>query len=68
MKYKLHTKETASEKSKSLLDNSLKAFSMIPNLHAVMAEAPALLEGYQVLHDLFQQTSFDKEVDISMIY
>ncbi len=61
MKYKLHSKETAPEKSKSLLDNSLKTFGMIPNLHALMAEAPALLEGYQVLHDLFQQTSFDKE-------
>lgn len=32
---------------------------MIPALHAVMAEAPGLLEGYQELHRLFTQTSFD---------
>lgn len=34
---------------------------MLPNLHAVMAEAPTLLEGYQVVHELFQQTSFNAE-------
>jgi hypothetical protein len=48
--FTLHTKESAPEASKSLLDNSEKAFGMVPNLHAVMAEAPTLLEGYQVLH------------------
>ena len=34
---------------------------MIPNLHAVMAEAPGLLEGYQHLHALFLDTSFSAE-------
>jgi len=61
MKFELHTRETAPAASQPLLDNSLKAFGMIPNLHAVMAGAPAMLEAYQALHQLFQQTSFDAE-------
>ena len=61
MKFELHTRETAPADSQTLLDNSLETFGMIPNLHAVMAGAPAMLEGYQTLHQLFQQTSFDAE-------
>ncbi|MEL6767880.1 MAG: carboxymuconolactone decarboxylase family protein [Pseudomonadota bacterium] len=48
----LHTPETAPEGSKPLLEGSVKAFGMIPNLHAVMAESPAHLEAYQSLHSL----------------
>ena len=59
--FKLHTIETAPEQSKPLLEKSVKAFGMIPGLHAVMAESPQLLEGYQLLHQLFQETSFDEE-------
>jgi len=59
MKFKLHTQESSPADSKPLLDASLKAFGMIPNLHATMAEAPNVLEAYQTLHQLFQNTSFD---------
>ncbi|NME70724.1 carboxymuconolactone decarboxylase family protein [Flammeovirga aprica] len=60
--FKIHTIETAPEKSKGQLENSLKAFGMIPNLHAVMAESPAILEAYTTLHRLFsQETSFNAE-------
>ena len=59
--FKLHTQETAPEESKLLLEKSVNAFGMIPNLHAVMAEAPALLESYQEAHRLFQETSFNAE-------
>ncbi|WP_137167409.1 carboxymuconolactone decarboxylase family protein [Salinimonas lutimaris] len=59
--FTLYDESNAPEKSKALLGESQKAFGMIPNLHAVMAEAPALLEGYQKLHELAQQTSFNKE-------
>jgi len=61
MKFKLHTLETAPIKSQSLLKNSLKAFGMIPNLHAVMADSPPVLEAYQRSHELFQKTSFNAE-------
>ena len=56
-----HDRQTAPEDSKPLLENSVKDFGMIPNLHAVMAEAPGLLEGYQHLHALFLDTSFSAE-------
>ena len=59
--FTLHDKQSAPEDSKALLDNSINAFGMIPNLHAVMAEAPGLLEGYQRLHQLFLDSSFDDE-------
>jgi alkylhydroperoxidase family enzyme len=61
MKFTLHTLETAPAPARPLLENSLKAFGMIPNLHAVMAESPQLLEAYQRLHELFTQTSFNAE-------
>ena len=59
--FTLHDKNTAPAESKDLLDVSIKAFGMVPNLHAVMAEAPGLLEGYQRLHQLFLDSSFDDE-------
>ena len=59
--FTLHDKESAPAESKDLLDVSIKAFGMVPNLHAVMAEAPGLLEGYQRLHELFLDSSFDDE-------
>lgn len=59
--FTLHDQDSAPEDSKPLLENSQKAFGMIPSLHAVMAEAPGLLEGYQRLHALFQDSSFDKD-------
>ena len=59
--FTLHDKDTAPEQSKPLLDNSHKAFGMIPGLHAVMAESPGLLEGYQQLHQLVLDSSFDND-------
>lgn len=59
--FTLHTIDSAPEKSKPLLENSQKGFGMIPGLHAVMAEAPGVLEGYQVLHQLVLDSSFDND-------
>ncbi len=60
--FTLHTEDTAPAESQPLIENSRKAFGRLPGLHAVMAEAPALLEGYQILHKLFQtKTSFDAD-------
>jgi alkylhydroperoxidase family enzyme len=61
MTYPLHNETTAPEASKPLLAESRKAFGMIPNLHAALAESPAALEAYKNLHELFQQTSFDAD-------
>ncbi|MEI6896861.1 MAG: carboxymuconolactone decarboxylase family protein [Psychromonas sp.] len=59
--FTLHTIESAPAKSKPMLEQSLNDYGMVPNLHAVMAEAPALLEGYQTLHKLFTESSFNAE-------
>ncbi len=60
--FTIHTAETAPEESRPLLETSQQTFGRIPGLHAVMAEAPALLEGYQQLHKVFaEKTSFDKD-------
>ena len=59
--YPLHTLETAPEKSRPLLEASQKETGMIPNLHAVMAESPSVLEAYQTLHQLFLDSSFDDD-------
>jgi len=59
--FKIHDMQTAPEDSKPLLENSIKAFGGIPNLHGVMAEAPTALKSYQVLHEQFLNTSFTAE-------
>lgn len=58
---KIHTIETAPEKSKSLLEKSQSAYGYVPNLHGVLAESPELLEAYQNLHELFTNTSFNND-------
>ncbi|SLN65259.1 carboxymuconolactone decarboxylase family protein [Oceanibacterium hippocampi] len=59
--FTLHDEATAPEGSKALLTKSKNAFGRIPGLHAVMAEAPGLLEAYQRVHELFVNSSFDKD-------
>ncbi|MCO6383424.1 carboxymuconolactone decarboxylase family protein [Oceanicola sp. 502str15] len=60
--FTLHDETTAPAESLPLIEKSKKAFGRLPGLHKVMAEAPALMEGYQVLHGLFQNnTSFEKD-------
>lgn len=58
---KIHNMETAPEGSKELLENSQKAYGMIPGLHGVLAGAPGILEAYQTLHQLFADSSFNDE-------
>jgi alkylhydroperoxidase family enzyme len=58
---KVHNIESAPEASKPLLENSQKAYGMIPGLHGVLAGAPGLLKAYQDIHQLFTETSFNNE-------
>lgn len=58
---KVHTIQSAPEASKSLLENSNKAYGMIPGLHGVLAGAPGALEAYQTIHQLFVDSSFNNE-------
>ncbi|MFD1551274.1 carboxymuconolactone decarboxylase family protein [Putridiphycobacter roseus] len=58
---KINTLESAPEESKALLEKSIKANGMIPNLHGVLAGSPGLFETYQTIHRLFLASSFNKE-------
>ena len=58
---KIHDIKTAPEGSKALLENSQKAYGMIPGLHGVLAASPELLKAYQELHQLFTETSFNND-------
>lgn len=48
-----HTEDTAPAESLPGIAKSRQVFGFLPKLHAVMAEAPALLGGYHALWDLF---------------
>lgn len=58
---KVYNIETAPEGSKSQLEESVKSFGMLPGLHGVLAGSPETLKAYKTIHELFTQTSFNKE-------
>ena len=58
---KVHSIESAPTDSKPLLQDSLKAYGMVPGLHGVLAASPQLLKAYQTLHELFTNTSFNAD-------
>lgn len=64
---KVYDLETAPEASKPLLEKTIKGFGMVPNIHGVMAGAPALLEAYQTIHKLFMCTSFNED-EITVVW
>ena len=63
----IHTEDSAPEASRSLLTDSKQAFGRVPGLHAVMAEAPGLLEAYKTAHELFANSSFDED-EITVVW
>ncbi len=58
---KLHTIDSAPEKSKALLQSSIDNFGWVPNQSAYMSESPSLLAAYQRAHDLFIESSLSEE-------
>ncbi|MEE2877621.1 MAG: carboxymuconolactone decarboxylase family protein [Pseudomonadota bacterium] len=60
VEFTLHTPATAPEGSRERLENAEKSMGFVPALWAAQAEAPALLEGYQTLANIFDKTSLDK--------
>ena len=52
------TIESAPEKSRPILQNVKQAFGFIPNLMAVFANNPSVLEGYLALDGVFEKGSF----------
>jgi len=53
--FTIHTVETAPAEARPRLEGAIKAVGFVPNLYATMAEAPALLEGYQTLAQIFDK-------------
>lgn len=58
MSYPVHTIETAPEPAREILTAARKYYGFLPNLLAVMSEAPALVKGYTTLSRIFDETSF----------
>ena len=52
----VHTLDTAPEACKPMLEESIKAFEILPNLNGIMDASPQVRESYKVLHDQFQKT------------
>jgi uncharacterized peroxidase-related enzyme len=57
MKLTVHSETTAPDASKPILEGVRKAYGFLPNMLGTMAEAPALLKGYQTLGKIFQESS-----------
>jgi len=65
--FTIHDESTAPDGSKELLDKARKQVGFVPNLHAIMAEAPGLLQAYRAINDLFVKSSFSKE-EITVVW
>lgn len=57
MRYTVHTIDSAPSGSKEILANALKSLGFVPNLYAVMSEAPALIKAYASISKIFEETS-----------
>lgn len=58
MKFTLHNKTTAPIGSREWLIAIEKRFGFVPNVFAVQAESPPMIEGFQALHRTFETTAF----------
>ena len=56
--FPLHSAETAPEGSKPILGAVQKNWGFVPNLIRLLADAPAAVEAYTSLGEIFEKTSF----------
>ena len=56
--FTIHNTDSAPTNSKALLDEVQTRYGQIPNVYAVLAEAPIAVEAYDVLADLMMRSSF----------
>ena len=63
-----YEKDNAPEESKPLLENSEKAFGMIPNLHKILAEAPITYKTYNQAYDDFLKNSGFSKLEAQVVY
>ena len=56
--FPIHTAQSAPEAARAALEGAQKSLGFIPNLYAVLAENPAVLEAYQTLAGIFAKAGF----------
>jgi len=56
--FQIHTKDTAADVSRALLEQGEKNLGFVPNLYAGLAESPVALEAYFKLSELVGKTTF----------
>ncbi|WP_041395375.1 carboxymuconolactone decarboxylase family protein [Photobacterium profundum] len=66
--FKYYDLGSAPEESKALVEQSLKGFGMLPNLHAVLAEAPATYEAYNTTFDLFMNSTTFSPLEQQVVF
>lgn len=55
----VYSQDSAPEAARPILAGAQKKYGFVPNLLGMMAEAPALLNGYTTLSQIFESSSFD---------
>lgn len=68
MSFTYYELENAPEESKGLMEQSLKAFKMLPNLHKILAEAPATYEAYNTTFELFMKNTTLSPVEQQVVF
>lgn len=66
--FKIHTVDSAPEESKQMLEESVKGFGMLPNLHGVMSESPGLLEAYKAIGKIFTENTAFNADEITVVW
>ena len=65
--FKVHTIESAPEKSKPILEGARKALGFVPNQYAVFAESPAVLEAYTTLWTILDRSTSFTATELQVI-
>jgi alkylhydroperoxidase family enzyme len=66
--YRIHTIESAPEKSKPALQDLQKAFGFIPNLVGAMAESPVLISALvPVFHEVHSGSFSESEIQVVLL-
>ncbi|MBD1390906.1 carboxymuconolactone decarboxylase family protein [Neiella sp. HB171785] len=60
--------DNAPEESKPLMEQSLKGFGMLPNLHKILAEAPATYEAYNTTFSLFMNNTTLSPIEQQVVF
>lgn len=66
--FKLYTKQDAPSEAHNLIEQSIKTYSFLPNLHAVLAEAPITYEAYLTTFSLFESKSHFTPLEQQIVF